>query len=165
LAKRQGLTTFHGNIVSDSIPEELDLDSVGNFMALTPNHEVNTLACISFEESFDSSHVFQLNEKKTASENSKERGGRTLFGESYNFKKITELYGEGWKIDLVKIKSDTTLSEFKEIEGIIPLFIHRTTANTFFVVADDLVTSLEENDRLICMVNKQDKKLADADLA
>jgi NhaP-type Na+/H+ or K+/H+ antiporter len=154
LAKRQGLNTFHGNIVTDSIPEELDIDSLGNFMALTPNHEVNTLACISFEESFDSAHVFQLNEKKSGIEGGNERGGRLLFGGIHNFKTLNDLYGSGWKIDLVKIEKETTLADIKENEDFIPLFVHRTTANTFFVVADDLVTNLEKNDRIICMMKK-----------
>lgn len=156
LAKRQGLKTFHGNIITESFPEDLDLDTVGNFMALTPNTEVNTLACINFAEVFDSAHVFQLADNKNPSSESKnERNGRTLFMDSLNYQELNTRYVEGWKIGLSKINSDMTLSDFvNENTQRVPLFIHKKSSNIFYVVATDLVTNLESGDRVICLSAK-----------
>jgi len=155
LARRQGLKTYHGNISSGTFPEESYLDGVGNFMAMTPNHEINTLASISFAETFDSSHVFQLPSHQTEPESGEEQGGRSLFNGKYSYQDISERYGKGWKVVIQNIEKETTLSDYNEINpDRIPLFIHRRSANNFFIVASDLVTALDPGDRVICMVDR-----------
>lgn len=156
LARRQGLKTYHGNISSGTFPEESYLDGVGNFMAMTPNHEVNTLATISFTETFDSAHVFQLPNHQSEKESGEEHAGRILFNGKYSYQDINERYGKGWKVVIQSIDKETTIADYQELNpDRIALFVHRRSANNFYIVSNDLVTSLDPSDRIICMVDKE----------
>src|SRR5699024_10902629 len=44
-ARREGLRVYEGNILKDNIIEELDTGYTGRLIALTPNSEINMLAC------------------------------------------------------------------------------------------------------------------------
>jgi NhaP-type Na+/H+ or K+/H+ antiporter len=59
-ARRAGLSAAHASILADSPKEIFDLGGMGQFLALTPNDEVNALACLHYRDLFDRSRVFQL---------------------------------------------------------------------------------------------------------
>ena len=81
LARLEGLTATNGSILSDNAHEDLPLEGIGTLLALTPNDEVNTLACVRFAEIFGRSNVFQLSPARTGSAGEHvSLGGRPLFG-------------------------------------------------------------------------------------
>jgi len=59
-ARRFGLPAHYGNILSEHVMDELELDGIGRLLALTSNHEVNSLAALHFSEVFGRSKVYQL---------------------------------------------------------------------------------------------------------
>jgi hypothetical protein len=110
---------------------------------------------MSFSETFDSSHVFQLPNYQTEMENGEEHSGRILFNGKYSYQDINDRYGKGWKVVIQSLDKETTLADYQELNpDRIALFIHRRSANNFYIVASDLVTSLDPGDRIICMVDK-----------
>jgi hypothetical protein len=59
-AFKEGLSTYHGSIISESILEEIDISDLGHLLALTSDDEVNSLACIQFREIFGRKEVYQI---------------------------------------------------------------------------------------------------------
>ncbi len=98
----RGLNTQHGNTLNEAILEELDLEGIGNLLALTPNDEVNALTVLNFLELFDRAHVFQLapgrGGKIGPDRVAQDLRGRILFGPDLTYSLITELMDDGWQI-------------------------------------------------------------------
>lgn len=59
-ARREGLRAARGEVLSRRLLRELDLDGIGQFVALTPNDDVNTLAVAHFRRLFGDSNVHQI---------------------------------------------------------------------------------------------------------
>lgn len=59
-ARRLGLRAARGEILSKRLLHELDLDGIGQFVALTPNDDVNTLAAAHFRRLFGATRVHQV---------------------------------------------------------------------------------------------------------
>jgi NhaP-type Na+/H+ or K+/H+ antiporter len=59
-ARRLGLLSRRGEILSRRVLRDLNLDGIGQFVALTPNDDVNTLAATHFARLFGEANVFQI---------------------------------------------------------------------------------------------------------
>lgn len=59
-AYREGLPTYHGSIISESILDEIDISNLGHLVALTPDDVVNSLAAIRFRDIFGRKEVYQI---------------------------------------------------------------------------------------------------------
>lgn len=128
-ARKSGLNTYYGNILSEYAMDEIDLDGIGKILAMTPNDEVNSLTAIQFSEIFGNSAVFQLPPLSSASkkeiESNDSLGGRTLFSKEMNFNKISEFLMAGAGIRKTPITTEFSFSDYKENYGdhTLPLFV------------------------------------------
>lgn len=117
-ARKSGLETYYGNILSEYAMDEINFDGIGKTLSLTTNDEVNSLASIQFAELFGSSQVFQLPPKSSSAkkdiESSDSLGGRILFGKEITFKKIEDLINDGAVITSTKITEDYTYQQYKK---------------------------------------------------
>ena len=59
-AYEEGLPTYHGSIISESILDEIDVSDLGHFIALTSDDMVNSLAAIRFRDVFGRKEVYQI---------------------------------------------------------------------------------------------------------
>lgn len=59
-AYKEGLPTYHGSIISESILDEIDISNLGHFIALTSDDMVNSLAAIRFKDVFGRKEVYQV---------------------------------------------------------------------------------------------------------
>ncbi len=59
-ARMSGLRTHFGDLLGDEAVEDLDLRGIGRVLAITQNHEFNSLAALHFQEEFGRSNVYQL---------------------------------------------------------------------------------------------------------
>lgn len=95
-AKMAGLPVWQGNLLADHALDEIDLAGLGHLLALTPNDEVNALACHHLEDVFGRSHVFQLVvEEGSGKEMSVQMGGRRLFQEGITFQSLDAMRERG----------------------------------------------------------------------
>jgi hypothetical protein len=60
-ARQNGTDTCFGSIVSDKTQENINLEGIGRFIALTSNKGINSLSAIHFSKLFDSANVYQIN--------------------------------------------------------------------------------------------------------
>lgn len=112
-AKSMDLPTYHGNVLSEITLDELDLDGLGHLVALTPNDEVNALACIKFADVFGQKHVFQVarTHKMVRGDESKTKlGGKTLGNKQLTCKLITDTLLQNGKFELIQLSKERSYS-------------------------------------------------------
>ena len=128
-ARKSGLETYYGNILSEYAMDEIDLEGIGKTLAMTPNDEVNSLTAIQFAEIFGNSSVFQLPPLSSASkkevESTDSLGGRTLFSKGMNFDKVSEFLDSGAGVRKTPITSEFSFEDYKKNYGdhTLPLFV------------------------------------------
>lgn len=128
-ARKSGLNTYYGNILSEYALDEISLDGVGHLMAFTPNDEVNSLSSIRFAEFFGSSNVFQLTasatSKRRQNESSEFLGGRTLFSSDLNFESINAFFESDVSVSNTQITEEFTFKDYINLYGSdsIPIFV------------------------------------------
>ena len=128
-ARMAGVETFFGNPISEYADTHLDLSGIGNLLAMSRQHYVNTMAAVHYKADFGDNRVFSLatrveknkSEKHKTSENYR---GVKLFGDELFYSKIVNLVAKGGQL-----KSTTLSEEFKWTDYVaqndelrIPLF-------------------------------------------
>lgn len=128
-ARLAGLPTHLGNVLSENVWEEIELDQLGRLLALTPNDEVNSLAALHFAKVFGSREVYQLPPKRTRTLAdggvSRPLRGRYLFGEHVTYEFLSDEFARGGRIKATKLTKAFDFADFLdhyEEEG-LPLFL------------------------------------------
>ncbi len=160
-AKMEGLNAVVGNILSESIMEEIDLDGIGKLIALTTNNEVNSLAALQFSRIFGSKNVFQIgmdrNKDGKIDEVSRELRGKILFSDSALMCTLEELIVDDSAISSTKITEEYGFETMKEKYGeqnIIPLFLI-TPDHELLVFSKDNKPTPKPGDILMSIIIKR----------
>ncbi|HXK47493.1 MAG TPA: cation:proton antiporter [Deltaproteobacteria bacterium] len=128
-ARQQGLSSDLGNVLSEDIKDEADLEGIGRLLALTSNDQVNTLAALNFMELFGKTEVYQLDlfgdEKSYRESISESLRGRILFRRGMNHALISQRYASGWRIRTTKLTSQFGYQDFlnRHGESALPLLL------------------------------------------
>ncbi len=126
-ARLDGLSAYYGSILAEHTAEEIDLAGIGRLVALTTNHETNSLAALHFSEIFGRSEVYQLAAEKAESSErttmARQLRGRILFAPDLTYSQITRLYARGWIFKKTPLTKEFTFKDFlsKHGEDAIPL--------------------------------------------
>lgn len=129
-ARKSGIKTYYGNILSEYAVDEIDLDGIGMLLALTPNDEVNSLASLRFSEEFGTSYVFQLaqsaSSKRRTNESAEFLGGRTLFSKDANYQFLQDFMEKDVKVSSTEITEEFTYKDYQNLYGnqAIPVFVY-----------------------------------------
>jgi hypothetical protein len=144
-ANLEGLTARFANVLTADSPDRLPLGGIGHLLALTPNHEVNSLACLHYQEIFGRARCFQIAlPGSAASESPGDLRGRDLFGEEASLPELLERIERGEKIRVTPLSEDFGLEAWSEEYGphALPLFSVDTTG---FLRANSPDRPLEQN--------------------
>lgn len=146
-----GIPAYNGNILSEDIDEELDLNGIGRLLAITANDEVNSLATLSFADIFGGAEVYQL-PLRSGEEVHKYLRGRFLFAKNANYSFLDEQFHGGANIKVVKINSDMEYTGFRKNYGdmAVPLFI-RDENGKLSIIALDKPLSLRAGVELLLL--------------
>ncbi|MBA3316143.1 MAG: sodium:proton antiporter [Planctomycetaceae bacterium] len=143
-AKLDGLRTRHGNILSESLQEDLDLSGLGRLLAMTSSDEVNALAAIAFTHTFERAGVFQLPtpqaDKKTKGQGGENRPtARRLFAPDATYNELTRRVKAGAVIKKTLLTPEFDYEAFQKQHGdrAIVLFIVSKTGDLKIRTADD----------------------------
>ncbi|MGR8932733.1 MAG: cation:proton antiporter [Gammaproteobacteria bacterium] len=127
-ARMLGLDTYYGNAVSEHADRYLDLVGLGSMLALTPQNELNSLACLNYQSEFGSNKVYTLatgKEPVYIKTRVKARShARILFGETITFAKLASLIGQEATIHHTQLTEtfDYEAYQLKYGRRAIPLF-------------------------------------------
>lgn len=142
-ARLEGLNAHYGNILNSELLEELDLSEVGRFVALTPNDEVNSMACMEMSDIFGKKNVFQLalKQKKTAKTQGvqEQLHGRVAFYGNATYEYLDSLFESGYQVKKTKLSKEFDYKQFQEYyEGkALPLFLIDTTGKIRVIAVDN----------------------------
>lgn len=162
-ARLDGISTYHGSVVSEQIFDELDLAGIGKMLALTPNDEINNLAVLHFMGIFDRAESYQLAGRgKTDSEKdriSPHLRGRILYGKDVTFDYLTRRHDLGAKVKPVRLTDQFNFEVFREFYGetAIPLFLITQNAELMVFATDNPLTP-QPGQTLICLVDEKESK-------
>ncbi len=164
-ARKSGLQTYYGNILSEYALDEISLDGVGHLIAFTPNDEVNSLAAIRFAEFFGTSNVFQLpattTSKRRQNETSEFLGGRTLFSNDMNFDAISTFVDSDVVVTNTPITEEFSFKQYKNLYGSdsIPVFVLSSDEETVIPFAIDNPPSPQPGDTIIALTISDKEEL------
>ena len=129
-ARTSGMRAYYGNVMSENLLFDMQLDGIGRLLAVTPNDDINSLAAVHFVDIFGSSEVYQLpprtngkNGKKDA--NPKHLRGRYLFDDAADFHELSDRVQMGWVFKKHTITEEFGLEEIKAMYGeeALPLIV------------------------------------------
>ena len=139
-ARLAGMQTMVANILSPAVQERIELTGIGRLLALTPNNEINSLACVQFARHFGRSNVFQLaHHSERVQQKARDKGesakkktdlddemrGRVAFGGHVTFDELDERLAIGAKVRSTKLTKEFTFKDWQARNGrvAVPLFL------------------------------------------
>ena len=131
-AKQMGLDATVANALSESVLDDLDLSGIGKLFAMTPNHEINSLAALNFLEIFESNDVYQLAGATSDSDESSHGHvashlrGHVLF-EGQTFSMLSDQYHDGGHIVTKTLTAEGSFeSVMADHDEAFPLLLERS---------------------------------------
>ncbi|MEM7810843.1 MAG: cation:proton antiporter [Planctomycetota bacterium] len=122
-ARMDDLPVRHGNVLSESVQEELDMTGIGRCLAATPNDEVNALVATALRDEFGRANCFQLAPVKRqaatteAGRNPSPATGRVAFSDEIGHSHLLERVEAGAEIRTTRISEEFTYDRFREEHG------------------------------------------------
>ncbi len=145
-ARMLGLPTFFGSIIGPAAEEKLDLTGIGRLLAITPNDEVNALACVRFAKILGRSEVYQLapsrgdstsrlNRSKT--EMSHQLRGRQLFCANCTLDDLQNRLNNGAVVKKTPLTEVFDLTAFRAAHpDALPMFLLSSTGELSIITED-----------------------------
>jgi NhaP-type Na+/H+ or K+/H+ antiporter len=129
-ARMDGLSTYHGNAVSEHADRHLDLVGIGHLFGLAPQTELNVIAARYYRREFGDRGIFTLavaledDERDAKHGASAEFHGRPLFGKGVSYRKMASLLKQGAEIRATTLSEQYDFAAWRETQGkrSIPLF-------------------------------------------
>ena len=128
-ARMLGLPVYYGNMLSDDIVDDLDLNGIGRILAMTANDGVNSLANLHFAEVFGSAETYQLTPQTEGragqSDLSLGLHGRYAFGHFVTYSYLDDLFNASVDLRTTPLTEKFTYGNFKSQynKRAIPLFL------------------------------------------
>jgi NhaP-type Na+/H+ or K+/H+ antiporter len=156
-ARLAGLPVLYASALSEFVSAQVDLSAIGRLLALTPNEELNSLACLRYNRIFGRDAVFQLapdaGEQGRKEKVHAELRGRLLFGPGITYQSLEHKLAAGATARKTRLTEAFTWQDFQATHGdrAWPLFII-TAAGQFNPVTAELAVAPQPGDTLISLV-------------
>lgn len=119
-ARAAGLTAYTVNFLSHQERQLLDLQGVAHLVCVTPNDEVNALACLHMRDLLDRHHVYQLRPVgiDTASQAPNDHlRGQYLFAGGCDYHTLDEAVNRGASFEVAHLSVEVTLEQELQRKG------------------------------------------------
>lgn len=163
LAQEAGIPANDGNILTENAVQELDLNGIGRFLALTANDEVNSLATLSLTDLFGTANVYQL-PLRNQNQVPRHLRGRFLFDFRTNYDFITSQFNNGGEIEVIDTKEEEEALKYLNLvkeDKIIPLFGIGENKELEIITAEQDVLSRNANSLrkiIVFVLSDEDEK-------
>ena len=163
-ARMSGLPTYTGNILAEHAIGEIDLTGMGQFLALTPNNEVNALAAQRFFRILGKRYVYQLPQKadsKREGSMSREFHGRLLFGADATFANISSRVNQGHVVKATTLTEEFTYQDYRTLYGPRAMILFVVESKRIRVVTAEAPIEPTAGQRIISLIDPDDLLFAD----
>jgi hypothetical protein len=118
-ARLEGLRSFRRSILEADVLENLPMGGIGKLLAITPNDEVNALACVHFAATFGRVNVYQvaLSSERSGSELRSDLRGRVLFRGSNTAGALDARVRRGGVVKATQLSSSFDLAALRAQHG------------------------------------------------
>lgn len=164
-ARIAGLDAYYGNILSEEFELRAPLHEMGFLLCLTPNDEVNALACLHFAPQFGRANQFQLSperiEKRSDDSIPAHLRGRVLFGEELDFWELQARFRKGAVVKRTRLSEEFPFEAFratyeKDEHPVVPLFLVSEDGRLSVISAGAEVDP-EPGDTLVALVRPEEE--------
>lgn len=137
-AQKQGLEVYEGNILGDSVYDDLDLTNIGKLLAMTSSAEVNNLAMKYFEDEFGEDNVFRLSSRKEQEMKEIELPKNVLFLGKVDYLFLAQAIRKSDQIIVGSVGDNEEYDELqKRYKGrIVPLFLLRADQDPILITRE-----------------------------
>ena len=143
----EGLPTYHGSIISESILDEIEISNLGHLIALTSDDMINSLAAVRFRDIFGRKEVYQIRLETTGVRGMQTIApehlrGRFLFSPQLTYSYLDERFKSG---------ASLVINEFTEnfkYDPEVP-FLDANTIPLMLISSDGDVNFFTEDDKPI----------------
>ncbi len=155
--RMRNLPALHGSALAEQTREEINYAGLGKLLAVTPNDEVNCLACRHFVEDFGRKECYQLPFLSTKEGKhevaAREDRGRPLFGKDWTFATLDLLAGGDPLVKRTRLSAEFDLAAFRAEHGTsaLPLCVLRKDG-TVMVGTVDSPLAPEPGDTLVSLM-------------
>lgn len=145
-ARLAGLPVYHGSILAEEALHEIDVTELGRLVALTSNHEVNSLACLRFIDVFGRREVYQLPfESDTPARQevvTRELRGRLLFGPGMTFTELIARVGESPVVKITRLTKEFDFDAFSALhrDTLVPVLTIKPDGEIMLFTVDNPLT-------------------------
>jgi NhaP-type Na+/H+ or K+/H+ antiporter len=145
-ARLAGLPTYYGSVLADEALHDIDFSELGRLVAVTSNHEVNSLACLRFIEVFGRREVYQLPfETDTLARRevvSRDLRGRLLFGPGMTYSELIARVGERPVVKVTQLTKEFDYEAFRTVHGesVVPVLAIKPDSEILLFTVDNAVT-------------------------
>lgn len=160
-ARMDGIQALNANVLSDYVTEEIDLSGIGSLVAVTPNDQVNALACLSLGHSLGNSHTYQfkpadLEDRSGRKSSSAELTGRFVGKGEPTTRDVANLEERGAVVKCTKLNETFDYEDFQQHNGedCLILFIIRESGS--LVVYTEGTFEPGKGDSLISLARQND---------
>ena len=138
-----GLPVFDGNILRDYALEDLDLTNIGKLFAVTPNTEINSLACKKFRKDFGEDSVFRLISKREVEITDLDKPKNLLFNGVADYNALLQTIRKNPPIKEEEVNSLAELEDFlaEKKNEIIPICILAANKKVHIISGFDITVS------------------------
>ncbi len=164
-ARAEGLRADYGNILSEDIIEDIDLDGIGRILSITSNDEINSLTSLHFADYFGKNEVYQLApQSKFSNENGlhhpQHLRGRILFQSNASYSFLDDFFSRGGVLEKNYLSREFNFEDFKDLhkERAVPLFLIKKNGDLNIFTSDNFIEP-EESDILIFIIRRETEKL------
>ena len=119
-ARMEDLAVYRGNALGEHAFDEIDFTGMGRLLTLTPNDEVNALACQRFGRIFGRREVYQLSTgapRQRGGDISKEFRGRALFAEKATFGDLAGRFADGHVLKSTTLSAEFSYEDYRMLYG------------------------------------------------
>lgn len=153
-ARLAGIEAAFGSIVSEKTIENLDLEGIGKFIALTTNRGINSLSTLYYSKIFDSANVYQIN----TGQKEKEQMSKHLRGNYFSSIRLTistlDIHDNNFVVKATKITAEfpfQSLLQKYDANLFFPLFIVNPE-NNLTIYSEKYSVPPKEGDTLISLI-------------
>jgi NhaP-type Na+/H+ or K+/H+ antiporter len=157
-ARERGLDAERGDVLSEDVLEDLDLNGIGRLLITIPNDEVASLAALHLSEIFDVNDIFQLparsGREHAEGEVPEHLRGHLLFGGTTSCERIRDCFDQEHDVFVVEADGDLSRDAVSVRYGpeAFPMFLVR--GEQLIVLSEERSKQPRAGDRVVMLARR-----------
>jgi NhaP-type Na+/H+ or K+/H+ antiporter len=157
-ARERGLDAERGDVLSEDVLEDLDLNGIGRLLITIPNDEVASLAALHLSEIFDVNDIFQLPARSTREHAEGEvpdhLKGHLLFGGTTSCERIRDCFDHDHEVFVIEVDGNLSRDAVRERYGpeAFPMFLVRD--GRLIVLSEERSKQPRAGDRVVLLARR-----------